>query len=382
MTRDVKQGRPELALLATGIIWPRQSAACSSTHRGRQDLPGHDRGPRSRACPHTTRWSARGGAGRRLRRPSTPFDGYAGEAFAWASARRSRSTARPPDGWPSPSPSPTSPRLRWSLSRVKLSANWMAAAGAPGGRVFDTVKAVALDLCPRLGVGIPVAWTPCRCDHVAGRDAQAVVSPLSLIISAFGPCHDILGVNATAAHRPRGDRPRLSFLSPPRPLPPQVFLPSALDRIASTRRARGAPRRVPRPRLPRPLRRRALRHARRDGVRRPHGTDRGSRAARRPRGRHRPPAGRALQRGAGRVLQARPPPGPRPRGLARHGVPAASSAPPGRRRAGHLRRAPSSTPPRPAPLWSETRGGDCGQPRAARQEYDRIWTRLIGPRPG
>ena len=56
------------------------------------------------------------------------------------------------------------------LSRVKLSANWMAAAGSPGedAALFDTVKAVALDLCPRLGISIPVgkdsmsmrtAWT-------------------------------------------------------------------------------------------------------------------------------------------------------------------------------------------------------------------------------
>ena len=45
-----------------------------------------------------------------------------------------------------------------SLSRVKLSANWMAAAGSPGedAALFDTVSAVALELCPKLGIGIPV----------------------------------------------------------------------------------------------------------------------------------------------------------------------------------------------------------------------------------
>ncbi len=45
-----------------------------------------------------------------------------------------------------------------SLSEVKLSANWMAAAGHPGedAALFDTVRAVAMELCPALGVSIPV----------------------------------------------------------------------------------------------------------------------------------------------------------------------------------------------------------------------------------
>ena len=88
------------------------------------------------------------------------FDGYAGEAFAMGE----RSPLAVIDG-------PASGRMAVaealtnlaaapveSLSRVKLSANWMAAAGSPGedAALFDTVKAVALDLCPRLGVGIPV----------------------------------------------------------------------------------------------------------------------------------------------------------------------------------------------------------------------------------
>src|SRR5690606_21928982 len=45
-----------------------------------------------------------------------------------------------------------------TLGSVKLSANWMAACGHPGedAALFDTVKAVALELCPRLGLAIPV----------------------------------------------------------------------------------------------------------------------------------------------------------------------------------------------------------------------------------
>jgi phosphoribosylformylglycinamidine synthase len=83
------------------------------------------------------------------------------------------------------------------LSLVKLSANWMAAAGSRGedAALFDTVKAVALDLCPALGISIPVgkdsmsmrtAWTE-------GDERREVVSPLSLIVSAFAPCDDVRG---------------------------------------------------------------------------------------------------------------------------------------------------------------------------------------------
>ena len=84
-----------------------------------------------------------------------------------------------------------------ALDRVKLSANWMAAAGAPGedAALFDTVKAVALELCPALGVAIPVGKDSMsmrtRWDE-NGRTGD-VIGPLSLIVSAFGPCADVRG---------------------------------------------------------------------------------------------------------------------------------------------------------------------------------------------
>jgi phosphoribosylformylglycinamidine synthase len=81
------------------------------------------------------------------------------------------------------------------LSLVKLSANWMAAAGSPGedAALFDTVKAVALDLCPRLGISIPVGKDSMsmRTTWVDGNERREVVSPLSLIVSAFAPCDDV-----------------------------------------------------------------------------------------------------------------------------------------------------------------------------------------------
>ena len=81
------------------------------------------------------------------------------------------------------------------LSDVVLSANWMAAAGHPGedARLFETVRAVALDLCPALGIVIPVGKDSMSMKS-GWRDGDidcAVTSPLSLIVSAFAPVVDI-----------------------------------------------------------------------------------------------------------------------------------------------------------------------------------------------
>jgi phosphoribosylformylglycinamidine synthase len=82
-----------------------------------------------------------------------------------------------------------------SLDRVKLSANWMAAAGAPGedAALFDTVRAVALELCPQLDLAIPVGKDSLSMRTVWRQDAQEhrVTAPLSLVISAFAPVRDI-----------------------------------------------------------------------------------------------------------------------------------------------------------------------------------------------
>ncbi|HWI36964.1 MAG TPA: phosphoribosylformylglycinamidine synthase [Burkholderiales bacterium] len=78
-----------------------------------------------------------------------------------------------------------------SLSSVKLSANWMAAAGYPGedAALYDTVRAVAMELCPALGVSIPVGK-----DSLSMQtrwDGKEIVSPVSLIVSAFAPVEDV-----------------------------------------------------------------------------------------------------------------------------------------------------------------------------------------------
>jgi phosphoribosylformylglycinamidine synthase len=81
------------------------------------------------------------------------------------------------------------------ISDIKLSANWMAACGQPGqdAALFDTVKAVGMELCPALGISIPVGKDSLSMRTTWNDDgnAKAVTSPVSLIVSAFAPVHDV-----------------------------------------------------------------------------------------------------------------------------------------------------------------------------------------------
>jgi phosphoribosylformylglycinamidine synthase len=77
-----------------------------------------------------------------------------------------------------------------SLSRIKLSCNWMAAAGHPGedARLYAAVRA-ASEIAQALGIAIPVGK-----DSMSMRtqwDGKAVVSPVTLVVTAFGPCDDV-----------------------------------------------------------------------------------------------------------------------------------------------------------------------------------------------
>jgi phosphoribosylformylglycinamidine synthase len=79
------------------------------------------------------------------------------------------------------------------LSRVKLSANWMAACGEEGedAALYETVRAVGMELCPALGISIPVGK-----DSLSMRtqwDGKKVTSPVSLIVSAFVTLDDVRG---------------------------------------------------------------------------------------------------------------------------------------------------------------------------------------------
>jgi phosphoribosylformylglycinamidine synthase len=81
------------------------------------------------------------------------------------------------------------------LPRVKLSANWMAACGEPGedAALYATVKAVGMELCPALGISIPVGKDSLSM-RTQWKDAQGdkkVTSPVSLIVSGFATLQDV-----------------------------------------------------------------------------------------------------------------------------------------------------------------------------------------------
>ncbi len=95
------------------------------------------------------------------------------------------------------------------ISNIKLSANWMAAAGYPGedAGLYDAVQAVAMDLCPALGISIPVGKDSLSMRTVWEQDSErySVVSPLSLIITAFAPVTDIRKTLTPQLRCDRGD---------------------------------------------------------------------------------------------------------------------------------------------------------------------------------
>ena len=103
------------------------------------------------------------------------------------------------------------------LPKVKLSANWMAACGEPGedASLYATVKAIGMELCPALGISIPVGkdslsmrtqWT--ENDSLCGSGAgvkHKVTSPVSLIISAFATLADVRGTLTPQLNRDEAD---------------------------------------------------------------------------------------------------------------------------------------------------------------------------------
>lgn len=89
------------------------------------------------------------------------------------------------------------PKVRGDLRRVKLSANWMAAVNHPGegAALYEAVQAIGMDLCPKLGVAIPVgkdstsmkaSWK----DKETG-EPKSVTAPVTVAISAFSLVEDV-----------------------------------------------------------------------------------------------------------------------------------------------------------------------------------------------
>lgn len=77
------------------------------------------------------------------------------------------------------------------IHRIKLSANWMCAAshGSDGADLYDAVQAVGMELCPALGISIPVGKDSMSMKTTWSENgkANAVTSPISLIVTAFAP---------------------------------------------------------------------------------------------------------------------------------------------------------------------------------------------------
>jgi len=124
------------------------------------------------------------------------FDGYAGEAMAMGERTPIASIDAPASGRMAIAEALTNLAAAGigRLSDIKLSANWMAAAGHPGedAALYDTVHAVAMELCPALGISIPVGKDSMsmRTSWRDGGIDKAVTAPVSLIVTAFSRVAD------------------------------------------------------------------------------------------------------------------------------------------------------------------------------------------------
>lgn len=91
-----------------------------------------------------------------------------------------------------------------TLSGVKLSCNWMAACGEDGedAALYDTVRAVAVELCPALGVSVPVGKDSLsmRTRWETKGEQRQVISPVSLIVTAFASLPSVSGTLTPQLH--------------------------------------------------------------------------------------------------------------------------------------------------------------------------------------
>ncbi|MBK4999361.1 phosphoribosylformylglycinamidine synthase [Pseudomonas sp. S31] len=128
---------------------------------------------------------------------ATSFDVYTGEAMAMGERTPLALLDAPASGRMAIGETITNlaaSRIE-KLSDIKLSANWMSAAGHPGedARLYDTVKAVGMELCPELGITIPVGKDSMSMKTQWSEEGveKSVTSPMSLIITGFAPVTDI-----------------------------------------------------------------------------------------------------------------------------------------------------------------------------------------------
>jgi phosphoribosylformylglycinamidine synthase len=81
------------------------------------------------------------------------------------------------------------------IQQIRLSCNWMAAAGHPGedAGLHDAVTAIGMELCPALGIAVPVGKDSMSLRAVweENHEERSVTAPLSLIVTAFAPVRDV-----------------------------------------------------------------------------------------------------------------------------------------------------------------------------------------------
>lgn len=124
------------------------------------------------------------------------FQGFAGEAMSMGERTPLASINAPASGRMAIAEAITNLLAApIALNRVKLSANWMAACGEEGedAALYDTVHAVGMELCPALGISIPVGKDSLSMRTQWRQDDKnlKVTSPVSLIVSAFATLEDV-----------------------------------------------------------------------------------------------------------------------------------------------------------------------------------------------
>jgi phosphoribosylformylglycinamidine synthase len=125
------------------------------------------------------------------------FDSYAGEAMAMGERTPLALLNAPASGRMAIAEALTNIAAAriGQLGDIKLSANWMCAAGHPGEdeKLYRTVEAAGMALCPALGIAIPVGKDSMsmRTEWQEGEQTRSVTSPMSLVISAFAPVLDV-----------------------------------------------------------------------------------------------------------------------------------------------------------------------------------------------
>ena len=128
---------------------------------------------------------------------SSDLEGYCGEAMAMGERTPLANIDAPASGRMAVGEAVTNLAAAaiGKISDIRLSANWMVAAGHPGedDNLYKTVQAVGMELCPALGISIPVGKDSMSMKTVweEGRETKTVTSPLSLVITGFSPVVDV-----------------------------------------------------------------------------------------------------------------------------------------------------------------------------------------------